>query len=79
MYSILFRPEATDLQISSVRRHLMNGGAASVDLLADGNRRVIIFDDPAGLLVSRFGLKSWQARKAVDRARKMQLYRRVHG
>jgi hypothetical protein len=36
-------------------------------------------DDPAGLLVSRFGLKSWQARKAVDRARKMQLYRRVHG
>ena len=50
MYSILFRPEATDLQISSVRRHLMNGGAAAVDLLADGDRRVIIFDDPAGLL-----------------------------
>lgn len=36
-------------------------------------------DEPADLLVSRFGLKSWQARKAVDRARKMQLYRRVHG
>ena len=50
MYSILFTPQATDVQISSVRRHLMNGGAASVDLLADGDRRVIIFDDPAGLI-----------------------------
>jgi len=36
-------------------------------------------DEPADILVHRFDLKYWQARKAVDRARKMKLYRRVHG
>jgi len=36
-------------------------------------------DAPADILVVRFDLKFWQARKAVDRARKMKLYRRVHG
>lgn len=50
MYSILFAPAATDHQVSSVRRHLMNRGAAQVDLLEDGGRRVVIFDDPAGML-----------------------------
>ena len=36
-------------------------------------------DDPADLLVHRFNLRHWQARKAVEKARKMQMYRRVHG
>ncbi|WP_337183828.1 hypothetical protein [Shinella sp.] len=36
-------------------------------------------DEPADVLVARFDLKVWQALKAVDRARKMKLYRRVHG
>lgn len=35
--------------------------------------------EPADVLVHRFDLKVWQARKAVDRARKMKLYRSVHG
>ena len=36
-------------------------------------------DEPADVLAHRFDLKIWQARKAVDRARKMKLYRQVHG
>ncbi|AOF88781.1 hypothetical protein [Sinorhizobium sp. RAC02] len=36
-------------------------------------------DHPADLLVHRFDLKSWQARKAVEKAKRMQLLRRVHG
>ena len=36
-------------------------------------------DEPADVLVARFDLKTWEARKAVDRARKMKLYRQVHG
>lgn len=36
-------------------------------------------DEPADLVVHRFNLRHWQARKAVEKARKMQLLRRVHG
>lgn len=36
-------------------------------------------DEPADVLVARFNLKVWEARKAVDRARMMKLYRQVHG
>ncbi|CAK7257725.1 MULTISPECIES: hypothetical protein [unclassified Shinella] len=34
-------------------------------------------ESPADLLIHRFDLKVWQARKAVEKARKMQLLRRV--
>jgi hypothetical protein len=35
-------------------------------------------EGPADILVHRFDLKVWEARKAVERARKMQLLRRVN-
>ncbi|WP_432344750.1 hypothetical protein WMC41_16075 [Shinella yambaruensis] len=35
-------------------------------------------DEPADLLVHRFSLKYWQAKKAVDKAKRMKLYRQVH-
>lgn len=36
-------------------------------------------DEPADYLAHRFDLKFWQARRAVEKARKMQLLRRVNG
>lgn len=36
-------------------------------------------DEPADYLAHRFDLTVWQARRAVEKARKMQLRRRVHG
>jgi len=35
-------------------------------------------DEPADILVARFDLRHWQARKAVEKARKMRMYRQVH-
>lgn len=35
-------------------------------------------DEPADILVSRFDLRHWQARKAVVKVRKMRMYRQVH-
>ena len=37
--------------------------------------------DPDGvvdLLIKRFSLKTWEARKAVDRARRMRTFRSAH-
>lgn len=34
-------------------------------------------DEPADVLVHRFDLKYWQARKAVEKARRVQLLRRI--
>lgn len=34
---------------------------------------------PADVLIHRFDLKVWQARKAVEKAKRTQLLRRVHG
>ncbi len=49
MISILLSSEATSLQVGAVRRHLMAYGAASITTL-EGDRRVLLVDDPAGLI-----------------------------
>ena len=48
MPAILFTDNATELQISGVKRHLMTQGAADVRSMFDGRQSMLLFDDPSG-------------------------------
>ena len=53
--TILFRTDATRLQIEAVMRELMNSGVASVSTMASAKRTILLMDDPVDTIdIERF-------------------------
>ncbi len=50
MKSLLFRTDATGLQIKAAERKLMTAGAAGITPVSSAARTVLMIDDPAGLI-----------------------------